>query len=73
MQILLEDHYFYTLYQDTNRLLLSVVCGTVAVFDVTIQLTEAETKDFYEKGQSFIVSLAYQVLDNPDSFLSRKV
>lgn len=73
MNILIEEHYFYTLHEANERILLTVVCGTVAVFDVTIALTSHEIKCFQAEGKAYIDALANQILYSPDSFLDRRV
>lgn len=69
-----EDPYFYTLWEDeaNNDFYLDVTCGRTAVFDVTIKLTQAEVEKLREDA-GFARSLAYRVLDSPDSFADRRV
>ena len=73
MNILLEEYYFYTFYEAEGRFLLTVVCGTVAVFDVTIALSSHEIKRFQEEGKAYIDTLANQILYAPDNFLDRRI
>jgi len=73
MKELLRSDYNYMLYQDGPRLLLSVACGTVAVFDITIALTAQETKYFQTQGEEFLVYLAGKVQYNPENYLERRI
>lgn len=73
MKELLQDHYNYTLYENEGKLLLAVVCGTVAIFDLTIELNKAEKRQFDKEGQPFIASLADKVRYAPDDYLKRRV
>jgi hypothetical protein len=73
MKELLQDHYNYTLYEKEGKLLLSVVCGTVAVFDLTIELTQTEAQKFEQEGQAFIASFADTIRYAPDDYLKRRV
>ena len=54
MQILKDEHYFYTLYRDetTDEYFLEVVCGTVAIFLLRIKLSEDEVAEFRENPES---------------------
>ena len=74
MKTLYEEPYFYVVLQDeeTDEYFLEVTCGTSAVFEVRLKLTDKEVKAFLEKRDS-IQPLAYQVLDSPNSFLKRKI
>lgn len=73
MKEILQEYYNYTLYENEGKLLLSVVCGTVAVFDLTIELNKAEKLQFEKEGQSFIASLADKVRYAPDDYVKRMV
>lgn len=72
-EILLEENYSYTLYKKNDELYLTAVCGRSAIFDITIKLNQEEIEKYEEKGQGFIINMARQIQDDPDSFLSRKI
>ncbi len=73
MKKILESYYNYTLYKDKNRLLLTVICGTVAVFDLTMELNKEEHILFDAQGEAFIVALASKVCYAPTDFLERRI
>ena len=74
MQILKDEHYFYTLYRDetTDEYFLEVVCGTVAIFLLRIKLNEEEVTEFRENPESVRV-LADRIVYSPRSFAHRRV
>jgi hypothetical protein len=72
MKVLSESHYDYRLTEEEGKLILSVVCGTTSVFDVTFPLNEQERAQYSEKGISFLQTLVYRVRDYPDEYLDRR-
>lgn len=73
MNTLLSKSWQYTLYEKEENLFLEVVCGTVAVFTVTIQLNEEEKENYTAMGESYIDILASQITYSPNSFESRNI
>ncbi len=73
MNTLLSKSWQYTLFEKEANLFLEVVCGTVAVFTVTIQLTEEEKENYTTIGESYIDILASQISYSPNSFESRNI
>ncbi len=73
MKELASEYYsFYLTLEDDGRYLLEVLCGTVGVFTLTIELTPAEIGDF-ERDPESVKRLARAVSGSPTSFLDRKV
>jgi hypothetical protein len=74
MLTLYEKPYFYTVSRDekTNEYFLEVVCGTTAVFVFRIKLRKNEIEKFLE-NENALETLAYRIMDAPDSFLKRKI
>lgn len=73
MNTLLSKSWQYTLYEKEENLFLEVICGTVAVFTVTIQLNEEEKENYTAMGESYIDILASQITYSPNSFESRNI
>ena len=71
--VLINKEWAYTLFEQAGNLLLSVVCGTVAVFTVTVKLNPQEVRAFEQQGESFIDQLAQQIADDPQSYQHRNV
>jgi hypothetical protein len=72
MKELLQEPWLYTLYANGERLILTVVCGTVAVYELSIELTNEEKQQFDSLGKAFIHSLALQISSRPSDFEARR-
>ncbi|MFM8531941.1 MAG: hypothetical protein ACKOD2_20135 [Ilumatobacteraceae bacterium] len=48
--------------EDDGRLMLTVVCGTIGIFEVVIELNEDERTSFLEKGRDFVIDLKNLIL-----------
>lgn len=68
-----RQNWFYILYREEEKYILSVTCGTSAVFDLEILLDQDEIKSLLEKGEPFVEELAGQIRNDPDAFLHRKI
>ena len=73
MVVLDEEHMSWLLFQNTNDMYLSVVCGTVGMFTVEIQLTNLEASSYKSTGKSYIDQLASSIREKPDYFTPRIV
>ena len=73
MVVLDEEHMSWLLFQNTNDMYLSVVCGTVGMFTVEIQLTNLEASSYKSTGKSYIDQLASSIRAKPDYFTPRIV
>ena len=73
MNTIISKSWQYSLHKEGEKLLLSVVCGTVAIFTVTIELSEQEKNLFLEKGERYIDELAAEITYNPEAFMTRNV
>lgn len=59
--------------EDDGRLMLTVVCGTIGIFEVVIELNEDERTSFLEKGRDFVIDLKNLILEDPMSFSDRSM
>lgn len=59
--------------EDDGRLMLTVVCGTIGIFEVVIELNEDERTSFLEKGRDFVIDLKNLILEDPMSFSERSM
>lgn len=74
MKRLIDKGWEYILYQtDDNNLILSVVCGTVGLYDVNIQLNDEEKDKFEKDGTEFMDELALDVSSNPPKYRNRHI
>jgi hypothetical protein len=71
MEVLLKKDWSYTLKRNGSDLTLSVLCGTVGLYEVSIILNENENELFLKQGENFIDTLANNIRSNPESYKSR--
>jgi len=69
--VLAESAWDHTLTEEDGTLVLSVVCGRVAVFETTIELTPSEASAFRRLGIAGIQWLIDDVRDRPDAYRAR--
>jgi hypothetical protein len=73
MEIIVQKSWDYTFSRNTNgQLILSVLCGTVGLFEIDIILNQDETTQYNKDGEAFIEQLAKQIRDNPHAWSERK-
>jgi hypothetical protein len=72
-ELLVDHERWYTLLEDENGLLLAVVCGGVAMFEVRIRLTEGEAESYRKQGKPYLDDLARSVAYAPDRYRERWV
>lgn len=58
---------------DDGRLILTVVCGTVGIFEVVIELSDAETARFHEVGRASVIELRNRIVGDPMAFGDRNL
>ena len=72
-ETILDKPWNYTLISESNKYFLSVLCGTVGMFEVKIELTEEEEKSYVKKGAEYIDKLADQIRNNPGEYNKRDI
>jgi hypothetical protein len=64
----------WVLYETANgRLVLSVNCGTVASYEIFLELTNDESDRYRKGGSSSVDALARHVTSDPQGFGARNV
>lgn len=71
MKVLDEDRWSWMLYADGPARILSVVCGTVGLYELDIPLDAAEIAALETKGRSGLVTLAAAITARPGEFRHR--
>ncbi|ALN83392.1 hypothetical protein LC55x_0087 [Lysobacter capsici] len=71
MQLIDQRDWAWTLYADGERRYLSVLCGTIASYELTLELDAGERARIGEQG--FVDALASEVAYRPDSYKARHV
>ena len=57
-QEILKREWEYTFYKEGENFYLSVLCGSVALYDLIIQLDSNELLQYHEDGQTYLNKLA---------------
>ncbi len=65
MKILDEEHWTWMLFAEGQHLYLSVLCGTVGIYEINMQLTEDEKIAYRKQGRPYLNQLARQAAGNP--------
>lgn len=71
MKKILEKPWTYILYLDNDKYILSVVCGSVAMFEINLVLDDVENAGYREQGEVYISQLAAAVRDAPKAYMDR--
>ena len=71
--LIFSEHWAYDFFEKDGRYYLCVPCGTVAVYDVTVELTPNEFTAYEAGGEEAIRSLADQIRFSPSSYQQRHV
>lgn len=69
MEELVKQNWNYILYSHENELILSVLCGTVAHYDVEVKLDKEQKAEFKLQGEAFLDNLAQQIRENPFPYI----
>lgn len=73
MDVIAEGRWAWLLYADRTRYVLCVVCGSVALYELAIELRPEEIEAFRAGGEGVIDRLARQVSDAPSTYWPRRV
>ncbi len=73
MRALVHNGWEYTLFEDGDRLILSVPSGGVAVFEVNVVLTDEEAAAFRAQGVEGLQGLIRQMRLSPRSSQRRQI
>jgi hypothetical protein len=72
--ILLEEPWSFQLFSnDAGELYLTVLCGSVGLFELCLRLDEDEISRYREIGDGFIRKLATEIVGDPGRFAARGI
>ncbi|MGE0737234.1 MAG: hypothetical protein AB7P50_21040 [Alphaproteobacteria bacterium] len=71
MRVVAEETWSWMLLAEDEHLFLSVLCGTVGVYAIDIELNEAERAIYAAEGNAGMARLAAAVSGAPSTFRSR--
>jgi hypothetical protein len=61
MKEILKTNWNYTLLEDNERYLLKVLCGSIGIFEVDLQLNNEQIQKYKMEGEKYISQLANEV------------
>ncbi len=70
---ILRSDWDYILYQTGFGLVLSTLCGSVALYDICILLTDGETSRWHNEGEIFLKDLVKRVREDHVFAAERKL
>ena len=60
----------WTLYQDQEEYYLSVICGSVAIFETSIRLSKSEYVQYSQQGSDILDRISSKVRNSPKDYQS---
>lgn len=73
VKVVEEAPWSWMLLADGPAMFLSVLCGTVAVYEIEFALTQAEIEGYAREGKAFLEKLAGRVIGVPGEFSARHI
>lgn len=71
MKVIDEENWSWMLFAEGEVLYLSVVCGTVGVYEIVVELDAAEAADYRCDGRSAAARIAGAIAFSPGRFAAR--
>ena len=71
MELLLKKDWKYSLMKEGEKFMLSVVCGSIGLYEIEIELNPFEVDNFKKAGQYYIEELVEKINKNPKEYISR--
>ena len=72
MKTIFTKRWNYSLQEnEKGELIISVLCGTVGIFEREIILSKIEKKNVNKYGEIFLDKLANDIRNNPDNYIER--
>lgn len=73
MKEILKKNWSYKLFEDNEQFYLKVLCGSVALFDITIKLNNEELYCYNTEGEAFIERFVKEIQYSPSKFSDRNI
>ena len=73
MTVLFRKPWEYTLYRDGDRHFFSVLCGSVALYEVVVELTKEELSAWLSDGEIALDHLGSRIRNSPGAFKARAI
>ena len=69
MEIILDKRWNYQFIKDNDKYILSVMCGTVGLFEVDIELNKQQIASYKKNGINFIEKCVKEIRANPNHYI----
>lgn len=73
MQVLDSSPWDWMLFRNDGNLYFTVLCGSVGVYSVDIQLSESEVSDYANRDREALASLATKIRMSPENYCDRHI
>jgi len=73
MKEILRSQWNYILCEKEGELLFSVICGSVAIYEINIFLNDEEIEKYNAGGEGFLKELAEHIRNNSKVYNDRHV
>ena len=73
MDCLEKENWCYRLLRDNENYYLAVLCGSVALYEICVQLSKNEINEYIKYGKTFCNNKAEEVRKNPNNFVNIKI
>lgn len=74
LKLIHSECWSYSLYEDEDEnLILSVLCGTVGLYETNIILNEEEIKNYESKKNDFLKSISDVIRRKPSAYRDRHI
>lgn len=73
MKEVINKNWDYILYEDNGEYIISVLCGSIGIFEINIQLNSEEKEWFLKRGAEYTDELAKQIQFSPQLYNNRKI
>jgi len=73
METIFEKQWSYKFGKEDEDYFLEVVCGSVGIYEIKIQLNDEEIDNYKEKGKEYIENLVSDIQHDNTLWLSRVV
>ena len=69
MEIILNKRWNYQFIKDNGKYILSVMCGTVGLFEVDVELNKHQITNYKRNGIDFIEKCVKEIRANPNQYI----
>ncbi len=69
MNEIIKKQWNYRLFKNSSdEYVLSVLCGTIGLYEVEVKLSPQQIQDYEDKGEKVIDELAQEIRNNPANY-----